>query len=111
MTEYLDEYEWDWKSVLDMKQSQLFFPEYPTKDTDWDEVNRDMSGWNGGVVGSVYLELGIKRMCSWMAREIQKGEAKSKYTKEQMEYMIKNNPHIHNIIKTNFLENLEGMWK
>jgi|TARA_R110000851_G_scaffold131429_5_gene265381 hypothetical protein len=107
----LEEYECDWRQVLEMNNPQLFFPEYPTKDTDWDDVYRDMSGWNGGFVGSVYLKLGIKRMESFMGREIRKGKEKSKYKKEQMVYMIKYNPHIHSIIKTNLLSNLETIWK
>lgn len=106
-----EEYECDWRSVLDVTNPPLFFPEYPTKETDWDDVYRDMSGWNGGAVGSVYLKLGIKRMEGWICKEIMKGDVDSKYTKEQMEYMIKGNPHIHSIIKTNLLNNLQSIWK
>jgi len=110
INEVLEEYECDWRSVLELKNPTLFFHEYPTKDTDWDDVYRDMSGWNGAYVGSVYLKLGIKRMDGWMCKEIMKGEEESKYTKEQMEYMIKYNPHVHPIIKTNLLENLQTIW-
>jgi len=107
----LEEYECDWRIVIELKNPPLFFPEYPTKDTDWDDVYRDMSGWNGGYVGSIYLKRGIKRMDAWMGREIIKGEVKSKYSKEQMEYMIKYNPHVHSIIKTNLLSNLKTFWR
>jgi hypothetical protein len=107
----LSSYEWDWKSALDIKNPPLFFPEHPTKDMDWDEVYRDMAGWNEGFASSTYLELGIKRMDSWMCNEIRGGKKKSKYTREQMEYMIKNNPHVHAIIKTNLLSNLKTIWE
>jgi hypothetical protein len=108
----IDEYESDWAIALDIENQSLFFPEYPTKDTDMNDVYRDMAGLKiNGVVTSLYLELGIRRMDAWMSREIRKGEKKSKYTKEQMEHMIKHNPHVHNIIKTNLLENLNNIWK
>lgn len=62
-----------------------------------------------GVVSSTFTPWGIKRMESWYIDQIQKGYPS--YTKEQMELLIKCNPHLHNIIKTNLLNNLENAKK
>lgn len=62
----------------------------------------------GFSISSVYLPFGIKKIDSWFATEIQRRY--SKYTKAEMEKMIKLNPHLHNVIKTNLLNNLQTLW-
>lgn len=59
---------------------------------------------------SVYLELGLKRMDKFFSTEIQLG-SDSKYTKDELSKMIRRNPHLHNLIKENLLENLENYSK
>lgn len=56
---------------------------------------------NFGVVSSFYLEYGIMQIDGWFGKHIREG-----YDKDKLEFMIKNNPHLHNVIKTNLLDNL-----
>lgn len=55
---------------------------------------------------SCYLYVGIQRMDSWLSKQIQLRE-KCKFTPKQISEMIKYNYHLHNVIKTNLLENLK----
>ncbi|MCK9415686.1 hypothetical protein M0Q97_03385 [Candidatus Dojkabacteria bacterium] len=55
---------------------------------------------------STYLELGLKRIDNFFSTEIQLG-SESKYTKDELTKMIRRNPHLHNLIKENLLDNLE----
>jgi hypothetical protein len=55
---------------------------------------------------SAFLEYGLKSMDTFFANEIQLGK-KSKYTKDELKRMIRRNPHLHNLIKENLLDNLK----
>lgn len=52
---------------------------------------------------SFYTMHGISQIDSWFSKQIQYG---SKHSKEDLEKMIRRNPHLHNLIKTNLLINL-----
>lgn len=47
-------------------------------------------------------------MEQWMINQIIKG---SEYSKEDLIKMIERNPHLHNVIKTNLLENLNNSYR
>lgn len=57
------------------------------------------------VIASAWLPYGIQGMDSWYTNQILMGE-ESKYTPKQLENFIISNPHIHDVIKTNLIENL-----
>jgi hypothetical protein len=60
------------------------------------------------LITSFYTPYGISGIDGWFARQIKDGPGR--YTKEDMMRMIRRNPHLSNIIKTNLLDNLESMW-
>lgn len=56
------------------------------------------------------LELGLKRKESWLIKQIQEHNDPNNsptYSPEYIAKMIRCNPHLHNIIKTDLLKNLE----
>ena len=55
-------------------------------------------------ISSFLLPMGIKKIDSWFARQIQM--EKSKFSRKQLERLIRRNPHLHNVIKTDLLSNL-----
>lgn len=57
---------------------------------------------------SAYTPHGIRNLDSWMIKQI---THESKYDKETLEKMIKCNYHLHNIIKTNLIDNLRNYKK
>lgn len=80
----------------------IYKEEYPNnKKTDDYYLDRSPQH---GIVSSAYTPWGIKRMESWYIHQIHEGYPD--YTLEYMELLIKCNPHLHNVIKTNLLENL-----
>lgn len=78
-----------------------FKKQYPTDDIG--DYYVDQSPNIGMYVSSIFTSYGIKIIDSWFSRQIING---CKYSKKQLEKMIKVNPHLHNIIKTNLLDNL-----
>ena len=71
-----------------------------------ENIYRDMSPYycnSYPKMFSCYLEMGIKRMDSWLCKQIQLKD-KCKYNPKQLSEMIKYNYHLHNVIKTNLLE-------
>lgn len=60
------------------------------------------------LITSFYTPFGISGIDGWFAKQIKNGPGR--YTKENMERMIRGNPHLSNIIKTNLLDNLESIW-
>lgn len=87
--------------------------EYPSKDFDMDSIYRDQAMVNTRGMGynffSAYLPYGIKKMDSWYSRQILAGFPKN--TPEHLEEMIRKNPHLHNIIKTNLIGNIHSKLK
>ena len=87
-----------------------FKVEYPDREVDMDTYYRDQAPQNSGAYGfrisSVYLPYGISKMDHWYAKQIHGGLPD--HTPEQLEKMIRCNPHLHNVIKTNLLENLHN---
>ena len=59
-------------------------------------------------ISSFYTPYGISGIDGWFAKQIRNGQ--DRYTKENMVRMIRRNPHLSNIIKTNLLDNLESIW-
>ena len=86
----------------------IYKEQYPQKGEDSDYWYLDQSP-KYGIVSSIFTPWGIKQMASWYISQIQKGYPT--YTKEQMKLFIKCNPHLHNIIKTDLLNNLENARK
>jgi hypothetical protein len=83
--------------------------EYPLEITSiedyyWDQA-RSSTCIGDRCISAAYLPYGIKQFDSWYAKQIQLGP-ESKYSKEELEDNIKRNPHLHNVIKTNLLSNL-----
>lgn len=61
------------------------------------------------LITSFYTPYGISGIDGWFGKQINAGPGR--YAKEDMLRMIRRNPHLSNIIKTNLLDNLESIWK
>lgn len=61
-------------------------------------------------ITSFLTPFGISEMESWFSKQIMMGES-CKFNKKQLTKMIRRNPHLHNIIKTNLLDNLNSYEK
>lgn len=88
-----------------------FKEEYPDKekDSDYFYVDQaptlmDLRNYNGPRITSFFTPYGISGLDGWISKQIQ-GE--SEFTKDQLIRMIRRNPHLHNIIKTNLLSNIK----
>lgn len=68
-------------------------------------VNLDLRKLGGPTISSFFTPHGIKKLESWMCRQISE---ESKFTSIELESLIRRNPHIHNVIKTNLLNNLKN---
>jgi hypothetical protein len=104
------EQEWNFKEGLDYPHK--FKKEYPKEGVDiedyyYDQAPRrvDLRFMGGPSISSCFLPHGIKQMDSWMGRQI---SGESKFTKKELKKMIKHNFHLHNVIKTNLLDNLKN---
>ena len=73
-----------------------------------DQLNFNVKSSNLSV-SSFYTSHGIKIFDTWYCKQIRDGY--KKYSKKQFKNLIINNPHLHNIIKTNLLENLNNLKK
>lgn len=108
--EILDEYRYDCEQGLEYELDVKFVEEHPTKNIDWNDIYRDQSihqsVFGDRVFTSFHLKVGLKRIEGFFTREIRCEECK--YSKEDLTKMIENNPHLHNIIKTNLLVNLNN---
>ncbi len=81
-----------------------FKDEYPEKGVDIKEKYYiDQAPRLGQYVYSLYTPHGINQIDSWFTKHISQGSDKVK-----LEFMIKRNVHLHNVIKTNLLENLKN---
>jgi len=87
-----------------------FKEEYPSKDMS--EYYVDQSIYNKHIAGlhlvSVYLPYGLQKIDNWFFYQLTN---KSKYSLNELEKMIKVNPHLHNVIKTNLINNLKCIRK
>jgi len=61
-------------------------------------------------ISSFYTPYGIKIIDSWLSRQIKFGNPHPLYTKDGIANLIKRNPHLSNVIKTNLLSNLESYY-
>lgn len=88
----------------------IYKKEYPNKDIDIDEYYIDQTMVNIYYADrhffGAYTPWGIKGIESWFTKQILSGKNKKK-----LSYMIRRNPHLHNVIKTNLLENLKNCRK
>ena len=95
--------------VMYLKYKDTFTPEYP-KSLDVEEYYIDQAMYNVNAYGrritSFYTPFGIKQIDSWLSKQIRN---ESKYSKIELEQLIKRNPHLHNVIKTNLLDNLKNI--
>ena len=85
-------------------------PNFENDDPCWfytdQAVNRlDLQSINGPTITSFLTEYGIRELDSWMCKQI---KGSSKFTKDELTRLIRRNPHLHNIIKTNLLINLKN---
>ena len=102
--------EWDFKEGLPYPHN--YKEEYPEKKLDiqdyyYDQAPRrmDLRYLGGPCISSIVLPYGLQQMEGWMIRQIIHG---SKFTKKELAKMIKHNLHLHNVIKTNLLFNLNN---
>ncbi len=84
-----------------------FKMEYPKDNEDATDYYIDQSMRNVVIADrriiSTFTPYGISGIDEWFSKQIRND---SKFSKEELEQMIKRNPHLHNIIKTNLLSNL-----
>lgn len=113
-----EDYKIDWVQTILARDnpdeySDWYFPDtyleiYPKNQSDMEDIYIDQAPRLSQIyhlnINSFNTEVGIKRMESWMTYQIQN---KSDYSNDDLEYMIRRNPHIHNIIKTNLISNLK----
>jgi hypothetical protein len=113
--EILDDYKYDCtnpnKKIAEHFKEELLKGDLNNYYVDQAGVNRAYFG--DRCVSSVYLPLGLKRIESWFIREILRWNnhnyiKKDGYTKEELTKFIKGNIHLHNVIKTNLLYNLNN---
>ena len=62
------------------------------------------------TISSFYTPYGIKIIDSWLSKQIKFGNPHPLYTKEEIGNLIKRNPHLSDVIKTNLLSNLESYY-
>jgi hypothetical protein len=90
-------------------KAKRYKKEYPNPGLEFEYYYRDqaINISRYGYVGimNTYLEYGIKQIDKWFSEQIRNENCK--FSKEELTNMIKKNPHLHNVIKTNLLENLE----
>jgi len=105
--EDLDSWKYD---CTDMSIKSIpYIEEYPTKPIEeyyLDQLGFNRSYYGDRVFSSIVTWYGIKCMDSWYSHYI-KNIDESPYTKDELTMFIKSNPHLHNIIKTNLLNNLK----
>ncbi len=100
--------EYDCLKYLDLQDT--FKEEYLKKGESIEDYQLDQAPYRN-VIGertfsSFFTWYGIKIIDGWFARQISN---ESKFSTEQLKEMIRKNPHLHNIIKTNLLENLNSI--
>jgi len=98
-------------TTISKKVLKSFKKEYSTNGIDIDEYYVDQSPSRINCfdrsIFSSFLPTGIKRIDSWFSYHIINSD-RSEYTNEELETFIKGNIHLHNIIKTNLLNNLKN---
>lgn len=104
LPEHIAEYEYDFKMCLGDGYPDIFIEVEPDMGVDmYVDQSPNHSKFYDREFSAIYLETGLRRMESWMCHQIING---SKYTKDELTKMIRRNPHLHNMIKTNLLDNL-----
>ena len=82
-------------------------PRYPKKNENIEKFYIDQSGKSVLIsdrrISSNYTWWGIHQMDTWFADQIRLENP----DKEKLDKMIRRNPHLHNVIKTNLLRNLK----
>ena len=68
----------------------------------WDRAGRIVEIYDRRIT-SFLTQYGVQIIDTWFPKQIQ---GDSKYSKEELKNMIRRNPHLHNVIKTNLLSNL-----
>jgi hypothetical protein len=61
-------------------------------------------------ISSFYTPYGIKGIDSWLSKQIKFGDPHPLYTRDEIANLIKRNPHLSDVIKTNLLSNLESYY-
>jgi len=86
-----------------------FKKEYPSTDIDIEEYYFDQSRKciyiGDRKITDWYLPYGIKIIESWFVKQII--SERCEFSKKELTKLIRKNPHLHNVIKTNLLSNLE----
>jgi len=88
----------------DTFKPQKLKPDESAQDYYVDQAYHNIS-FGDRTVTSFFTPHGINEIDTWFSKQIY-GE--SEFTKEELTKMIRRNPHLHNIIKTNLLENLNN---
>ena len=126
MRNFKDRSEMTREEIIDMEHSlecEMYGKEYPDtfksvypqdlSSEELDEAYLDHSVRNLRVgdrnISSFYTEFGIRGIDGWLSKQIKNGPGR--YNKNEMKRMIRRNPHLSNLIKTNLLDNLESIWK
>lgn len=68
----------------------------------------DLTGYRGPTITSFFTQHGIARLDEWMGRQIRGENNFENIPTEELEILIKRNPHLHNVVKTNLLNNLKN---
>jgi hypothetical protein len=94
--------------VFDIENvKDTFKKEYPNKKRDIKDYYFDQSKrcviFGDRAITSFYTQTGVSQIDEWFSKQIRNG---SKFTSKELVKMIRRNPHLHNVIKTNLLYNL-----
>lgn len=94
-------------------KSQSYYRKLINRSTDFENFYIDRASSNTNIYGcrimSSYTPYGIKQIESWFITQIQKlGTNKEKYKAKDLENLILRNPHLHEVIKSNLISNLNS---
>lgn len=94
-------------------KSQSYYKQLINRCTDFESFYIDRATSNINIYGcrimSSYTPYGIKQIESWFITQIQKlGTNKEKYKAQDLEDLILRNPHLHEVIKSNLILNLNS---
>ena len=103
--EKIEDYKYDWIIPYENNYPIMFEENYNLDQNIYVDQSPYYNKIYDATISSVLLPVGLKRLESWMSYQIQKG---SEYTFEQLHKMILVNPHLHNVIKTNLIDNLKA---
>ena len=104
------EKEMDFTMYLDYPD--IYKEEYMLKGTNTDDIRIDQCMVNNKYYDrnffSALTPYGISQIEGWMINQIL---SDSKFSFDELERMIRRNPHLHNVIKTNLINNLNNKRK